>query len=291
VTPEIIAPAIDHLDIGQVLSSHSGNRIFEKTLEKAVNSDDLLRLLAGYIHFNSSFGSGVANLAGEIGACRDLFRDPDEAIQMLADRSVDVAAKVFYAAIDEFGDAGSAHRSTHRCLAQATFKASAEFFGYDPGQINQLVRINEATAEALRKVCDGYGINQALDERQVFQGIGFHLASETLADEEFCILDTVLRSNHPELVEYLENAHAMIGGTPVEAYRWVRIHMTVEAEHRDAALASADLAVRYYAGAQTQDCVRRWIVEGIQRFAAIQAEFMEGLTSPEFEECTTSGGR
>ena len=53
----------------------------------------------------------------EIGARLHLFRDPCEAIEMLADRSVEVAAKVFYAAIDEFGDPGIFFDD----IAQSTF--------------------------------------------------------------------------------------------------------------------------------------------------------------------------
>src|SRR4051794_28167224 len=113
------ADGITREDLAPVLDSHVGNQTFELALRRAVRDADLLRLLGQYIHFNSVFGSGVASLAGEIGARQDLFRDREEELESAADRSVEVAAPVFYAAVEEFGS-GAARRSTHRAMAQST---------------------------------------------------------------------------------------------------------------------------------------------------------------------------
>src|SRR5437868_5396474 len=101
------------LDLGSVLGSHTGTRIFISALDRIQTGEQLLRLLGRYIQFNAIFGSGVAHLAGEIGARTDLFRDSDDPVPVLADRSVEVAAAVFFAAIDEFGDRISFVRCTH----------------------------------------------------------------------------------------------------------------------------------------------------------------------------------
>ena len=82
----------------------------------------LLSVLGRYIQFNSAFGPGLANLAGEIAARQGLFRDADEPVRILADRAAEVGADFFYAAVDEFDDRATPWRDTHRTLAQATVK-------------------------------------------------------------------------------------------------------------------------------------------------------------------------
>src|SRR5215210_4235725 len=175
------AEGVTREDLAPVLDSHTGNQTFELALRRAAADAALLRLLGQYIHFNSVFGSGVASLAGEIGARQDLFRDRDEEVASAADRSVEVAAPVFYAAVDEFGS-GASHRATHRSMAQATLKAAGRYFGHD--------------APAL----DRYGLSQSPDEEKLFGAIGFHFVSEVLADEEFNILDRFLRAERPAFV-------------------------------------------------------------------------------------------
>jgi hypothetical protein len=272
------AEAIEMMDLLRVLGGYKGTFAFEQTL-RAIRGKALLSPLANYIQFNSVFGSGVANLAGEIGVRQDLFRDQHETAAMFADRSVEVAAKIFYAAIDEFGDAGTTQRSTHRSLSLATLRGTADFFNCPTELLNMIADPDEMTTSAIGKVCQGYGLDQTLNDCQIFRGIGFHLASETLADEEFGTLDRVLRLAYPELVAYLEHAQLAINGCSCPGYLWIRLHTTVEAEHRAAALDGANMALQYYAGAEGRACVREWILEGARRFAAIQSDFMEGLRS------------
>lgn len=270
--------AIEKTDLLRVLGGYKGTCAFEQALY-ATRSKSLLSPLANYIQFNSVFGSGVANLAGEIGVRQHLFRDRCEEVDVFADRSVEVAAKIFYAAIGEFGDVCTARRSTHRTLSQATLRGAADFFSFPPELLKTIARPNRITTNAIATVCEGYGLNQTLSDRQIFQGIGFHLASETLADEEFVALDRILRSAYPELVANLEQAQLRVNGSLCSGYLWIRLHTTVEAEHSASALDGANLALRYYAGAESRVCVREWILEGAQHFAAIQSEFMEGLRS------------
>src|SRR6266850_3165084 len=149
-TEEMAFPTLvclDRTDLEEVLASHSGSSTFENALGRIKNGRDLLSTLSCYIHFNSIFGSGVANLAGEIGAQQRLFRDPDEPMAITADRSVEVAARIFFAAVDEFGVGGgtATGRSTHRTLAQATLKAIGSFLGYDVATMNQIAEPNART--------------------------------------------------------------------------------------------------------------------------------------------------
>lgn len=264
-------------DVELILVTHTGNRKFGECLQQIQSNDELICLLGRYIHFNSVFGSGVANLAGEIGARQDLFLDPDEAIMIAADRSVEVAADIFFAAIDEFGDRSVVQRSTHRTLAQATLKATGDFFGCAPAQLNELTRPNEGTLAAIRKVRNGYGLNQSVEDQKIFHAIGFHMGSEILADEEFHILDGYLRDSQPELVDHLKSTKVAINDTENAAYRWIQIHTSVEADHFDAALIGAGLALQYYAGPESRTRVKDWVLEGLRDFANMQSEFTENL--------------
>lgn len=269
---------IELADLKPALAARDGVGLLGRALRRVSDGDQLLRVLGRYIQFNSVFGSGVANLSGEVGARQDLFRDPSEATEVAADRSADVAAEIFSAAIDEFGGCSATRRSTHRALAQATLKAAAEYFGHQWGALDDAVRVNEATRAAVEKVRDGYGINQSLDERKLMRAIGFHIGSELLADEEFRLLDGYLRAEYPELVTYLERTRVGVNGDSCPAYLWISVHTTVEAEHFADALAGANNALRFYAGAHDPREVKGWVLEGFAEFAAVQAEFMEGLT-------------
>jgi hypothetical protein len=236
-----------------------------------------LCVLARYVQFNSAFGPGLSNLAGEIAARQGLFRDEAEPVRILADRAAEVGADFFYAAIDEFDDRATTWRDTHRTLAQATVKGAGAFFGYAPEQLNPVLRINPATEEAMRRVWHGYGIGERLPEPRLFSAMGFHVGSEILADREFLIIDQVLKERRPDLVAHLSATKVEILGQKHDAYYWVHIHTGVEAEHFDAALHGVNSALRFYAGAHDPAEVKGWILAGFASFARVQGEFMAAL--------------
>jgi hypothetical protein len=270
-------PTIARGDLQGVLERHRGNEALRAAFQGAADPARLLTVLARYIHFNSAFGPGVANLAGEIGARPALFRDPEQPARLLADRAAEVASDFFYAAVDEFDDRATPWRDAHRTLAQATLEGAARFFGFAPARLDEAVRINAATLEAMARVSEGYGIGARLDDRRLFAGMGFHVGSEVLADREFVIIDHVLREKHPALVAALEAMRVPALDEKHNAYYWVRIHTGVEAEHFDAALSGANKALRFYAGPDEPEAVKGFILEGFARFASVQADFMAGL--------------
>ena len=267
-------------DLEPILGVHTGNRTFARCFQNTAGNEDLLRLLGRYIHFNSVFGGGVANLAGEIAVRQNLFRDPEETVEILADRSADVAADIFFAAVDEFDDRSTPQRDTHRTLAQATLKATGHFWGYDAAALNAIIRLNAATLTAIDRVRDGYGVDQVVDARKLFSAMGFHAGSEMLADEEFQLLDTYLHTYHPDLVAYLEQTKVEINGIRHAAYWWVHIHTSVEADHFEFAAKGANRALQYYAGRESPAQVKAWILAGFQEFSAVQTAFMDGLSAP-----------
>src|SRR5438093_870025 len=161
-------------DLQPVLAVHQGTQALRGAVEGAGPPPRLLSVIARYIQFNSAFGPGLANLAGEIAARQGLFQDPEEVVRILADRAAEVAADFFYAAVDEFDDRATPWRDTHRTLAQATLKGMGSFFGYSDEQLNDVVRINEATRRAMERVWEGYGIGARLEAPRLFSGMGFH---------------------------------------------------------------------------------------------------------------------
>jgi hypothetical protein len=264
-------------DLAPVLESHHGNDALRAAFEGAAAPAHLLSVLGRYVQFNSAFGPGLANLAGEIAARQGLFRDSDEPVRILADRASEVAADFFYAAVDEFDDRATAWRDTHRTLAQATVKGMGRFFGYEPAALNEVIRINRATEDALPRVFEGYGLGAKLEEDRLFRGMGFHVGSEILADQEFTIIDEVLKARRPEMVQALEAMRVEVLSQKHNAYYWIRIHTGVEAEHFDAALKGVNNALRFYAGELPPARVKAMILEGFGHFADVQSDFMAGL--------------
>jgi hypothetical protein len=270
-------PRIGRDDLKPRLESHRGNDDLRAAVEAAQEPKRLLSVLGRYVQFNSAFGPGLANLAGEIAARQGLFVDAEEPVKLLADRAAEVAADFFYAAVDEFDDRQTPWRDTHRTLAQATIKGLGRHFGYRLEELDGVISINDETRAAMARVFDGYGVGVRLEERALFEAMGFHVGSEILADREFVVIDETLRRSRGELVRALEAMQVEILGSRHNAYYWIRIHTGVEAEHFDAALKGVNRALRYYAGGQDPAQVKAWILGGFDRFARVQEGFMAAL--------------
>lgn len=270
-------PQIGRPDLQPILEQHLGNSDLRAAFENATEPRRLLSVLGRYVQFNSAFGPGLANLAGEIAARQGLFVDPEEPVRLLSDRAADVAADFFYAAVDEFDDRATPWRDTHRTLAQATVKGMGLHFGFRLDELDGVIRINDETRASMARVFDGYGVGAQLEERALFEGMGFHVGSEILADREFVIIDETLRRTRGEMVAALEAMKVEILGARHNAYYWIRIHTGVEAEHFDAALSGVNRALGYYAGRQDPAQVKAWMLSGFERFARVQAGFMAAL--------------
>jgi hypothetical protein len=270
-------PSIGRDDLQSTLESHTGNDDLRAAFEQAREPKRLLSVLGRYVQFNSAFGAGLANLAGEIAARQGLFLDAEEPVRLLSDRAADVAADFFYAAVDEFDDRATPWRDTHRTLAQATIKGTGLHLGFRLDQLDAAISINDETRAAMARVFDGYGVGARLEERALFEAMGFHVGSEILADREFVVIDETLRRTRAELVAALEAMKVDILGAKHNAYYWIRIHTGVEAEHFDAALKGVNRALGYYAGESEPSQIKAWILGGFERFARVQAGFMAAL--------------
>lgn len=273
----MVRAEIGRPDLAPLLEAHRGNDDLRAAFEGAREPERLLTVLGRYVQFNSAFGPGLANLAGEIAARQGLFVDPVEPVRLLADRASEVAADFFYAAVDEFDDRATPWRDTHRTLAQATIKGLGLHFGFALEALDGVISINDETKGAMARVFDGYGVGARLEERALFEGMGFHVGSEILADREFVIIDEVLRRSRPDVVRALEDTQVEILGSRHNAYYWIRIHTGVEAEHFDAALKGVNRALGFYAGKHDKALVKSWMLAGFGRFARVQSGFMAAL--------------
>lgn len=268
------AASITQTDLEPIIQNHPGNHAFAEALERIKAPSDLVKVLTRYTYFNATFGAGVASLAAKIGTRPDLFRDLSEPVYVLSDRSMDIASDIFAAAVDEFDDRATNHKDTHRSLAQATLRATLDFFGLTSEQANQCATINEATRKAIVAVHQGYGVGRMLTDADIFQAIGFHIGSEVLADGEFHHMDDFFQNRYPELTTYLANSTVPINGERHAAYFWVRIHTSVEEDHFAFALTGANRALQYYVGALTSERAKEHLLAGVKEFAKLQQCFM-----------------
>jgi hypothetical protein len=112
----------------------------------------------------------------------------------------------------------------------------------------------------------------------LFEGIGYHLGSEVLADREFSIIDTYLRESHSELVQLLMRQTVKIGDEEHRAYAWIGIHSGhgggVEDEHFEAALAGVNLALSFVPAHHQSNEIAA-IIRGFQKFEAHHACFFD----------------
>ncbi|HLD71853.1 MAG TPA: hypothetical protein VI873_04565 [Candidatus Peribacteraceae bacterium] len=244
------------------------NRCLSIVLGQVQTKEDLLRVLGQYAAFNGPFGAGVAQLASQVAVHQDLFKDPQESVSVLADRSGEIAKHIFAAAVDEFGGADARYPS-HRTLAQYAVKGAGKFLGYEKTSLNAKLAPNETTLQAVEKVKTGYGFGASLDQWELLKSIGFHLGSEYLAGDEFRIIDAFLRERFPDLVASMETVSPEIAA--IATSTWIKVHTTVEDEHAAHAVTAANLALEYQ---EDPEYAKALITRGMQNFAKIQREFL-----------------
>ena len=247
--------------------------------------EDLASFIYRYTSWNGFFGSGVASLAGKVGSSQNLFIDAGFNVTPLADRSVLVASYFFDAARDEFDDRDTEHRDTHRCLAQAVVLGVFAHYNLKPSVVYRLTQQPLWLQGLIDRVQIGYGATTPNDRPTVFRAIGYHLGSEVLADQEFTLIDGFLRENRPELVRYLQENSVTIAGQKHNSYQWLSIHSDygeesggVEAEHFEAAMKGARLALKY-SPHEMRDDLRHQMILGFLDFAADHREFFTNVTT------------
>jgi hypothetical protein len=273
-------PGLTRIDLLPVLRSHTGTEAFREAFDRATDAARLVGVMARYVCFNAAFPGGLASLAGAIAAQAGLFRDPLEPVAALADRAVDVAQEHLFRPPGEAGGSEPPWRGSHRALAAATLRGMGAFFGFGEAALDHACRLNRATTEAQAQVRASYGLGRPLEGRSLFEAMGFHAGSETLAEREFDVLDRHLRRARPALVVALQATR--LGGPEEDrdAYAWVRVHRAVHEDAVHRALRAANTALRFYAGSDPLEAVKAWMVDGVAQFAAVQGAFMAALEEP-----------
>lgn len=230
-----------------------------------------------YTRWNGYAGALVAKLSGNIGQSQDLFLDPAEPDRAQAVRGMDVAGHVLDATVDEHLDKG--HRVPHRTLAQAMRKAAADYAGLSLAERDALSEPPAWLEDIVARTFVCYG-SVAHDAEALIRSIGTHIASESMADREYAIIDRVFRGerHHEGFYQYLRERdfRVELGGKLVHAYAWITIHATfesqgVEAEHLAEAMKSLELAARYRP--EPRERILELAHEGFRAFGGIQRDF------------------
>jgi hypothetical protein len=261
---------ITRAEVCEIVEDHYQSALFRQQLEKAAYSGDLLlRVMGRFFQFSSAFGPGQASLASHIAARKDLFNTSNE-VGIFADRSVEVGAGIFFGAIDEFRDRETPGQFSHRVLALATLKGIATFFGYDMQALSEHVRHHAPTKEGMRSVSINYGVNVVMDDAALFRGLGFHLGTEVLGEDENRVLDSFFCTSRSDIMAFLDSVEVEVDGIPVPANIWFRRHIIAEAEHFDAGIEAANQALHYYTGPDNLQTVKQWIFEGVKAVAVLQ---------------------
>ncbi len=161
------------------------------------------------------------------------------------DRGMRIAAKVFSATIDEHG--GMEGHAPQRCMAQGCLEKVAQYAGLSQADRVPLDVKRPAFLEIVRQFKRNYAASERTPECLVYS-LGYHVASEYLADLEYQILDEEVYFKNPDarfrdVVRRTRSPERKWGG----AWSWITVHghygeaenddgHGVEADHCEAAL-------------------------------------------------------
>jgi hypothetical protein len=278
LTASIATPArLSRTELVRVVEGEYSSREMREVLcGIAADGEKILLFMGRFFQYASAFSVGQTALAGQVAARKDLFRCPGE-VGVFADASMTVGGGIFRGAIDEFGDREIAGSPSHRALALATLKGMARFFEYDLARLSDRIRSHAPTQNAIEKVLRHYGVNVVIDEANLFQGIGFHLGTEILGEDENRILDDFFCTQRADLMASLGQNTVEIGGVSLPANLWFKRHIVAEADHFAAGLDAANLAFDYYSGGETPPRLRQWILEGVRAVATVQRDVVRTI--------------
>jgi hypothetical protein len=253
------------------------NRVMEGACRDAVtNPKALYVFMYRFIFYCRTYTTSVPRLAATIGSS-SLFRDPNCFIEEHAERSMDVAAKVFAASIEEFCDPKTG--VSHRTLSYALLDKMAEYADMSEAEVQQIAESGVWLSDILELVQDGYRADPD-NLPSLVRAIGFHAATETVGLNECSIIHSVIFSeqrNH-SFGHFIKNNKIQFQRGVVSPWYWIVIHGTgdtkgLEIEHSDEALQALNRAVKYSSASQEQ--IIEWAAQGFVTFSAVQTAFFE----------------
>jgi hypothetical protein len=259
------------------LDIDSINHVMEAACKEATTSPKALYMfMQRYVRYGRIFSTSVPTLAGTI-ASSHLFQDPNCPIHMHAERSMDVAAKVLAASIEEFTDPRTG--VSHGTLSYALLDKLAEYADLSDTEINQIAQSESWLSGILSFVETAYKA-ESDDLESIIQAIGFHVATETVGDKEFSIINDVLFSQHRDsnFGRFIRNSKISFPHGTVSPWYWIVIHGTegtkgVELKHSAEAFAALNYITKYSDASEKQ--IIAWAGQGFADFAHIQTRFFK----------------
>jgi hypothetical protein len=250
---------------------------------RATQKDEgkLLTFMRDYAAWNSYFAAGVTQLVTNIAGSQDIFMEQGQPYA-LADRSSYIASFFFDAARDEYDDHINRQRDPHRSLAQAMLSAmsgrvhdGADILDQrEPDWVQSLIEVVVASYNG-GQWKNGYGPDAAV--AKVFYGIGYHLGSEMLADQEFTIIDRFIREEMTPLFQYLRGTEVHFADADHRAYSWIGVHSSLggaaEADHFAWALEGVNKALQFLPNQELQYVAVRTLQQGFSAFNADHERF------------------
>lgn len=250
------------------------NSKIEATIElAALDPTKLYCFMQRYAYFNSFAGSLVARLASSIGLSYQLFRQSEVAVIEQSDRGLEIAAKVLAATIDEHADAG-AQQVPHRTLAQATLQAIGEYAELSEAELNKISQAPSWMETIIQDLIAGY--QGRIDNLEALvTALGFHIGSEMLADQEYSLIDKVVRHTNrgSGFDAWLQGKQVLVKSKRLSPWYWIVVHgkhnsSGVEAEHFQLALDALNLLAQYRP--ESGELILQWASKGFLDFAELQ---------------------
>ncbi|NJM97534.1 MAG: hypothetical protein HC800_10510 [Phormidesmis sp. RL_2_1] len=262
-------------DLQGFLAVDDINRVMKSACQDAIATPELMHLfMQRFVRYSAAYSHSVPTLCGTIGKSQ-CFLDPAAAIPSNADRAMDVAAKVFSAAIEEFRDPRT--NVSHRTLAFALLDQLAEYAGLSAADVEHVVQAEDWLAEMVASVHNCYEAD-ANNLADMVRAMGFHAAAETIGGNEFSIINAVLFCSQRQgrFGQFIKQHKLRFEAGTVSPWYWIVIHGTdategVELGHADDAIQALNYAVRYSTASEAQ--VIAWAGQGIRQLAAIQTQF------------------
>ncbi len=224
----------------------------------------------------------VSRLASSIGLSKELFRNINYEVDDESDRGLEIAAKVFTAAIDEHGDP-NIKNLTHRMLSQASLRKIGEYAQLTPQIQNKLATIPDWLVWINQQVIENYQ-GQPGNLESLIKAIGFHAASEMLAHRKFSTIDRIVRHENKEIGfdKYLKSGNGKVKfeGHEIGGWSWIVIHGSysnsgVEQIHFQKALEAINLVIRY--SPANYEKILQWILVGFNSFVVLQQGFFRKI--------------
>jgi len=246
-------------------NNNLGSQFFSKELEISKSIEKYVHTLAQYIDFNECFAPSVLNLSSRIASSTE-FHESDFFPPIASDRGSEIAAHIFFAAIDEYS------RVPHRVLAQHTLITTCRHFELDKSVIISLTERTQHLHDVRKAIREAYGFNENKSsyERLLFN-IGAHVAAEGTAASEFKSLENYTLHNHPKLSKSLETSlHDGLSG-----FHWIKIHTVVEEKHFQRAMEAANLAITFRPNNWNKERAVEVVFSGIDHLQKIQENFLK----------------